>query len=103
MAKKKTGSAAKEPTFEEAMTGLEGIVRELEEAEIPLEKSLEIFEEGVRLSRFLNRKLNEAEKKVEILLKGEEGEKVPRPFDPDREAGEGESEGDASEQGGLPF
>ena len=103
MAKKKTGSAAKEPTFEEAMIGLEGIVRELEEAEIPLEKSLEIFEDGVRLSRFLNGKLNEAEKKVEILLQGEEGGKVPRPFDPGSGTGEGEGEEDASEQGGLPF
>jgi exodeoxyribonuclease VII small subunit len=103
MAKKKNGSAAKEPTFEEAMTGLEGIVKELEEAEIPLEKSLEIFEEGVRLSRFLNRKLNEAEKKVEILLQGEEGDKVPRPFDPESETGEGKGEADVSEQGGLPF
>ena len=103
MAKRKNGSAAKEPTFEEAMIGLEGIVKELEEAEIPLEKSLEIFEEGVRLSRFLNRKLNEAEKKVEILLQGEEGDKVPRPFDPEGETGEGKGEADASEQGGLPF
>ncbi len=103
MGKKKTGSAAKEPTFEEAMIGLESIVRELEEAEIPLEKSLEIFEEGVRLSRFLNRKLNEAEKKVEILLQGEEGKKVPRPFDPESGTGDEEGEEDASEQGGLPF
>ena len=103
MAKKKAGG--KEPTFEEAMSRLEGIVKDLEEAELPLEKSLEIFEEGVRLSRILNRKLNEAEKKVEILLRDEKGRKTPRPFAAEDEepGGEGAEENDESEQGGLPF
>ena len=54
MAKKKT---EKEPTFEQAMERLEKIVRDLEEEDLPLEKSLSIFEEGVGLSRLLNRKL----------------------------------------------
>lgn len=104
MAKKKPAARAKEPTFEEAMGRLEEIVRELEEAELPLEKSLKIFEEGVRLSRLLNSKLNEAEEKVEILLQDEEGKKVARPFSTGEEAPSGEvDEEDASEQGGLPF
>lgn len=104
MAKKKSAARAKEPTFEEAMGRLEEIVRELEEAELPLEKSLKIFEEGVRLSRLLNSKLNEAEEKVEILLQDEEGKKVARPFSTGEEIPSEESdEEDASEQGGLPF
>jgi exodeoxyribonuclease VII small subunit len=105
MAKKKSAARTREPTFEEAMGRLEEIVRELEEAELPLEKSLKIFEEGVRLSRLLNSKLNEAEGKVEILLQDEEGKKVARPFSTGEEASseEGDEEEGESEQGGLPF
>lgn len=104
MAKKKSAARTKEPTFEEAMGRLEEIVRELEEAELPLEKSLKIFEEGVRLSRLLNSKLNEAEEKVEILLQDEEGKKVARPFGAVEEASSEEGDEDEeSEQGGLPF
>ena len=66
MAKRKAAARSREPTFEEAMARLEEIVRELEEAELPLEQSLKVFEEGVRLSRLLNGKLSEAEEKVEV-------------------------------------
>lgn len=93
---KKAAKKEKDPTFEEAMERLEGIVGELEEEDLPLEKSLEIFEEGVKLSRLLNCRLNEAEQKVEILLRGEDGKKELRPFTP------GEEE-KAEDQGGLPF
>ena len=79
MAKRKAAGAAG-PTFEEALARLEAIVRELEEADLPLERSLTVFEEGVRLSRLLHERLNEAERKVEILLRNEDGEKVPMPF-----------------------
>jgi exodeoxyribonuclease VII small subunit len=107
MAKRKAAARSREPTFEEAMTRLEEIVKELEEAELPLEQSLKVFEEGVRLSRLLNGKLSEAEEKVEILLRDEEGKKVARPFNAGEEKppGEGEEgeEDDDSDQGGLPF
>jgi exodeoxyribonuclease VII small subunit len=59
--------------FEEAVSKLERIVERLEQGEIPLEESLKLFEEGIRLSRFCSQKLDEAEKRVEILLKDEEG------------------------------
>ena len=80
MARKKAAVGASAPTFEEALARLETIVRELEEADLPLERSLTVFEEGVRLSRLLHERLNEAERKVEILMKNEDGEKVPVPF-----------------------
>ncbi len=67
--------------FEEALNKLEKIVSKLEEGEIPLEESLKLFEEGIRLSRFCNQKLDEAEKKVEILSKGKGGTLKARPFD----------------------
>jgi exodeoxyribonuclease VII small subunit len=68
--------------FEEALKKLEKIVSKLEEGDIPLEESLKLFEEGIRLSRFCNEKLDEAEKRVEILLKGKNGILKAQPFDP---------------------
>ena len=80
MAKRRTAPGGQEPSFEAALARLEEIVHELEEADLPLERSLAVFEEGVRLSRLLHQRLNEAERKVEILLKDGSGEKAPAPF-----------------------
>ena len=68
---KKTGAQAQ--TFEASLTSLEKIVRELERGELPLEKSLELFEEGVRLSRECQERLNEAERRIEVLLQDNDG------------------------------
>jgi exodeoxyribonuclease VII small subunit len=68
--------------FEDALNKLEKIVSKLEEGDIPLEESLKLFEEGIRLSRFCNQKLDEADKKVEILLKDKNGVTKAYPFDP---------------------
>jgi len=69
----------KEKKFEEALERLEEIVKKMEEGDMTLEESLEAFEEGVRLSRFCSKKLDEAERKVEILLKDDEGGEI-KPF-----------------------
>lgn len=69
-----------EQKFEDAFQKLEAIVKKLEEGNLSLEESLKAFEEGVRLSRFCAKKLDEAEKKVEILLKDSEGRLFPSPF-----------------------
>ena len=74
--------------FEDALNKLEKIVSKLEEGDIPLEESLKLFEEGIRLSRFCNQKLDEAEKKVEILLKGKDGMLKAYPFDPSMNSGQ---------------
>lgn len=68
--------------FEDALNKLEKIVSKLEEGNTSLEESLKLFEEGIRLSRFCNQKLEEAEKRVEILLKGKDGMIRSQPFDP---------------------
>lgn len=68
--------------FEDALSKLEKIVSRLEEGNISLDESLKLFEEGIRLSRFCNQKLEEAEKRVGILLKGKNGTLRPQPFDP---------------------
>jgi exodeoxyribonuclease VII small subunit len=62
--------------FESALKRLEEIVKELEEGELTLEKSLERYEQGVRLARFCNAKLDEAEARIEMLQKGESGEPI---------------------------
>ncbi len=68
--------------FEDALSRLEKVVARLEEGDVSLEESLRLFEEGIRLSRLCNQKLDEAEKRVEILLKNKEGDLKPQPFDP---------------------
>ena len=65
-----------EVKFEKAMTRLESIVEELERGDLNIDKSLEIFEEGIKMSRVCSKKLNEAEAKIEKLTKGKKGELV---------------------------
>jgi exodeoxyribonuclease VII small subunit len=81
----------KKEKFEDALEKLEKIVAQLEEGDISLEESLKLFEEGIRLSRFCSQKLDEAEKRVEILLKDKDGELIREPFDPSRSTGQGSS------------
>ncbi|MBI5197490.1 MAG: exodeoxyribonuclease VII small subunit [Nitrospirae bacterium] len=80
-----------EVKFEKAMARLEEIVREMEKGDVPLEDSLKLFEEGIKLSQLCTQKLDEAEGKIEILLK-EKGEKVAHPFLPGEDDTEGDSE-----------
>lgn len=75
--------------FESALQRLEEIVKRLESGDLPLASALELFEEGVTLSRFCHTKLEEAERKVEILLKKSDGEMDRKPFELEQEeAGE---------------
>jgi exodeoxyribonuclease VII small subunit len=67
--------------FENALKRLEEIVDTLDKGDIPLERSLKIFEEGVRLSRLCNKMLDKAEKKVEILMRDETGGLEAKPFE----------------------
>ena len=70
-----------EKKFEDALSSLETIVEKLEGDDLSLEESLKAFEEGIRLFRLCNKKLNEAEKKVEILLRDTGGNEKIEPFD----------------------
>lgn len=60
--------------FETSLKKLEEIVKELEEGDLSLEKSLEHYEKGISLARFCNAKLEEAEKRIEMLQKDDKGE-----------------------------
>ncbi len=70
-----------EKKFEAALARLESIVKELEKGDLPLERSLKLFEEGVKLARACNKHLEEAERKVEILLKDRAGKMTAQPFE----------------------
>jgi exodeoxyribonuclease VII small subunit len=70
--------------FEECLERLEKIVQELEKGEVPLEASLTLFEEGMQLSATCRKQLEEAEGKVEILLK-QNGKLQTEPFQPPSE------------------
>jgi len=66
--------------FESALKSLEGIVGQLEAGDLTLDRSLELFEEGIKLSRFCSSQLEAAERKVEILMKNAEGTLEEKPF-----------------------
>jgi len=70
-----------EMKFEEALKKLEKIVDDLEGGGLALEEALEKYEEGIRLSKMCAKKLEAAKKKVEILLKSEDGSLELKPFD----------------------
>jgi exodeoxyribonuclease VII small subunit len=74
-----------EKKFEAALSRLEEIVQELEKGDLPLEQSLKFFEEGIKLSRICNKRLEEAERKVEILLKDKSGNVTAKPFKEEEE------------------
>lgn len=74
-------------TFEECLDRLEKIVGELEKGDVPLDRALELFDEGMKLSGSCRKELEEAEGKVEILLK-RNGKLQPEVFEPATQAGD---------------
>lgn len=83
--------------FEKAFQQLEQIVQRLEAEELPLDESLRLFEEGIGLSRFCHQRLEEVEKKIELILADAKGQPRTEPFaagadEDDEEAGAEEIE-----------
>ena len=68
-------------TFEQSMKLLERIVQELENGDLPLEKAIKKFEEGIKLTKFCSQKLDETEKKITLLMSDEDGNILEKPFD----------------------
>jgi exodeoxyribonuclease VII small subunit len=68
--------------FEDAMARLETIVTELEKGDLPLDESLKIFEEGIKLSKTCLKMLDDAERKVEILIQDRDGKMRLRAYNP---------------------
>ncbi len=67
--------------FEKSFQQLEKIVQRLESEELPLDESLQLFEEGIRLSRFCHKRLEDVEKKIELILADAKGEPRTEEFD----------------------
>lgn len=70
------------PDFDKALARLEEIVQAMESGSLPLEKMMERFEEGMRLVALCSAKLDEVERKIEMLVK-KGGQLVPEPFNPE--------------------
>jgi exodeoxyribonuclease VII small subunit len=86
----KTAAPAESPKkgdFEKSLARLEEVVKRLESADLSLDEAMRLFEEGVKLSRDCQKQLEEAEGRVEILLKKADGKIVAEPFDPGDENG----------------
>ena len=89
-------SNSKPNTFESSLEELERIVRELEQGELTLEKSLELFEQGVRLSRECQERLNQAERRIEMLTRDNQGRAIVTAFEPEGELSASTSDDDDS-------
>jgi len=77
-------SSGKTASFEKNLERLDAIVHQLEEADLPLEKALQLYEEGMKLSQVCHKQLEEAEGRVEILRKKAGGQVVAEPFEPEK-------------------
>ncbi len=74
---------AKPDSFEKNLERLDAIVRQLEEADLALEKALQLYEEGMKLSEVCRQQLEEAEGRVQILMKKAGGKAAAEPFEPE--------------------
>jgi len=82
---------AQAKTFEASLDALEQIVDELEKGDLSLERSLELFERGIKLSRECQERLSQAERRIELLMRDNQGRPVVVPFEEGRSDG-GEQE-----------
>lgn len=78
-------------SFEASLEGLEEIVQQLEGGDLPLEKSLELFEQGIKLSRQCQERLSQAERRIEVLLRDNQGRPVVSAFEDAKVTGTGSS------------
>jgi exodeoxyribonuclease VII small subunit len=86
--------------FEDELKDLEGIVGQIDSGELSLEDSITAFERGVGLVRSLNQKLDEVERKVELLMRNAQGELKTTPCDPAAAGAEGDDQPDAGRKDG---
>jgi exodeoxyribonuclease VII small subunit len=87
--------------FEDQLENLETIVSQIDSGELSLEESIDAFERGVRLVRSLNRKLDEVERRVEVLMRGADGALKTAPYE--GEGGADETAGTTKKDDDIPF
>ena len=69
-----------EKSFEQSLKQLEQIVQDIEEGDLPLEKAIKKFEDGIKLSKNCSEKLDETEKRIMLLIKEQNGDITEKPF-----------------------
>ena len=80
-------------TFETAMKQLEQIVQDLETGDMPLEKAIKKFEEGIQISKYCSEKLDASEKKITLLMQDSDGKKISEiPFVTENQVSEDNSD-----------
>ncbi|MGI8732697.1 MAG: exodeoxyribonuclease VII small subunit [Pyrinomonadaceae bacterium] len=92
-----TNNESKSKSFEASLEALEQIVRELEDGDLPLEKSLELFEQGIRLSRECQERLGQAERRIEILLRDNQGRPMVTSFNTEMDIADRSTENPGNE------
>ncbi|MEM6278924.1 MAG: exodeoxyribonuclease VII small subunit [Verrucomicrobiota bacterium] len=100
---KQSESAADEPAFEDALSELENLVREMESDQMPLEELIQNYEKGTHLYQLCEKRLGEAQGRIEIIRKNRNGEDVVEPFgEPETEMSpESTDEEESKEHGEL--
>jgi exodeoxyribonuclease VII small subunit len=82
----KTAEPQRRGDFEKSLARLEEVVKKLESTDLSLDEAMKLFEEGVKLSRECQKQLEEAEGRVEILLRKADGKIAAEPFEPEDES-----------------
>lgn len=95
--KSMTNNESKSKSFEASLEALEQIVRELEDGDLPLEKSLELFEQGIRLSRECQERLSQAERRIEVLLRDNQGRPIVTSFNTEMDTADRSTENSGNE------
>ena len=103
MPKAKNSSAETAPSlpFEKALTQLEDLVREMESDDLPLEDLIRKYEQGTQLHRTCEKRLDEAQGRIELIRKKRNGDTVVEPFDEKAESAPVEETNDSEENGEL--
>ena len=78
-----SSKAGRPESFEKNIERLDAIVRQLDDADLPLEKALQIYEEGMKLSEVCQKQLQEAEGRIQVLMKKAGGKVAAEPFKPE--------------------
>ena len=86
---------AQPKSFETSLEALEEIVRKLEQGDLPLEESLGLFEQGIHLSRECQERLSQAERRIEVLLRDQQGRPTVTAFEGDEGTGEEDTDENA--------
>jgi exodeoxyribonuclease VII small subunit len=80
-------------SFETSLEALEEIVHKLEQGDLPLEESLGLFEQGIHLSRECQERLSQAERRIEVLLRDQQGRPMVAPFADGKQSAEEPEDG----------